>query len=115
MVEQRIFNTLHRNNGRELSLDMGFDQDWRDYRPEIIIPARSQGKASDEHSILKGLQIGHLVRVLQSPYMGEIGTVTSMPGELRQLESGLWMPGVMVELPDGHTIYVPIANLEHLG
>jgi hypothetical protein len=59
--------------------------------------------------------VGHLVRVLQSPYMGDIGTVATMSGELRQLESGLWMPGVMVDMPDGESIYVPIANLEHLG
>ncbi len=115
MMDQRIFNTLGKNNGRELSLDMGHDEDWRDYRPEIIIPTRSQEKSSEEHSILKGLQVGHLVRVLQSPYLGEIGTVATMPGELRQLESGLWLPGVMVDMPDGKSIYVPIANLEHLG
>lgn len=115
MMDQRIYNTLSKNNGRELSLDMGHDQDWRDYRPEIIIPTRSQEKSSEDQSILKGLQIGHLVRVLQSPYLGEIGTVATMPGELRQLKSGLWMPGVMVDMPDGRTIYVPIANLEHLG
>ena len=58
---------------------------------------------------------GQKVRILQSPYLGEIGTVISVEEGQRRLPSGHWLAGVQVEVDSNETVFVPFANLEHLG
>ena len=106
-----LFNTY---NGHEAALDMPDPQNWREKRPEIIIPLSSHQSVPEARSSTLVLKEGRKVRVLQSPYLGEIGTVTALADNPRRLGSGLWMPGALVEMPSGETIYVPLTNLELL-
>lgn len=117
-MSERILGLLNTYNGREVALDMGMPGDWRERRPEIIIPLASQAqqKATPEssHGELR-IAVGQRVRVLQPPYLGEIGTVADLPHAPQRLESGLWAHGVKVEMPSGEVLFVPFANLEYLG
>ncbi|MBN1427029.1 MAG: hypothetical protein JXB07_01510 [Anaerolineae bacterium] len=113
---ERILNLLSTYNGREIALDMTFSPDWRDARPEIIIPVSSgQSSAEDRSGDQHEFRVGQKARVLQPPYLGEIGTINSLPDDVCRLESGLWMPGARMQMSTGETIFVPFVNLEYLG
>ncbi|HEC24130.1 MAG TPA: hypothetical protein ENI95_14555 [Chloroflexi bacterium] len=112
-MSERIFSLLKTYNGRELALDVRAE-DWRETRPAIIIPIDSL-VPPDDQGASQTFKPGSKVRVLQPPYRGEIGTIKAIPETPRRLESGLWLPGAFVEVPSGETVYVPFANLEHLG
>jgi hypothetical protein len=115
-MSERVLGLLNTYNGREVALDMTLSADWRDMRPEIIIPVSSgQTVMEDRGSGRYEFKIGQKARILQPPYLGEIGTVTALPAEMCQLESGLWMPGAHMQVPAGETVFVPFANLEYLG
>lgn len=114
-ISERVLNLLNTYNGREIALDMTVASDWRDTRPEIIIPVTGQNAPEDRGNDQQDLKVGQSVRVLQQPHFGEIGKVTEIPAELTQLESGLWSYGAMVQLPGSSATFVPFANLEYLG
>jgi hypothetical protein len=116
-MSDRVLNLLKTYNGRDIALEVGEGGDWRNKRPEIIIPLASSQEpvALEERPGKLQLAKGQRVRILQAPYWGEIGTVTEVIGEPRQLASGLWSKGVNVETADGAAVFVPFANLEHLG
>jgi transcription antitermination factor NusG len=115
-MSERVLGLLNTYNGREIAMDMSFSPDWRDMRPEIIIPVTSaQGSSEDRSADQYEFRVGQKARVLQSPFLGEIGTVTELPEEVSQLESGLWASGAQIQMTTGETIFVPFANLEYLG
>jgi hypothetical protein len=124
-MSERILSMLNTHNGREIAMDMGqgvTNRDSRENRPEIIIPvaggvaAGPAGSQSTERAEQHTLRPGERVRILQNPYMGEIGTVTEIPQGPRKLESGLWLAGAMVEVGSAtRPVFVPFANLQQLG
>ncbi|MBN1311904.1 MAG: hypothetical protein JXB30_10830 [Anaerolineae bacterium] len=115
-MSERILGLLSTYNGREVALDMSFSPDWRNVRPEIIIPITSGQSSADARGAEQyEFRVGQQARVLQAPYLGEIGTVTELPDEMQQLGSGLWMSGAQIQMSTGETIFVPFANLEYLG
>jgi len=82
-------------------------------RPEIIIP---HDKASDEvdnnDRLAEGMRTGTAVRIIRQPYFGAIGTVTSLPVELRKVDTGSLVRVVEVLLENGEKVTVPRANVE---
>lgn len=116
-MSARILRMLATYNGREIVLDTpGGRLDWRDKRPEVIIPlAQQQPVPAEEHLSALAYNVDQKVRILQAPYLGEIGTIAALPEGPRQLASGLWASGAIVETPSGESIFVPFANLEYLG
>ncbi len=118
-MSDRILSILNTHNGRELSMAMGQPGDSRKMRPEIIIPVSVAPAKQDDRSLERTeqltLQPGQRVRILQNPLLGEIGTVTEIASEPQQVSSGLWLPGALVEVGTGRSIFVPFANLQQLG
>jgi hypothetical protein len=112
-MSSRIFNLLKTYNGRELALAVSGEADWREMPPEIIIPIDTTA-APEDLGRTQPFAPGQEVRILQAPYLGEIGKIASLSDGPRQLESGLWMPGAFVEMPTGETQYLPFTNLEQL-
>jgi hypothetical protein len=112
-MSDRIFNLLKTYNGRELTLAVSGEADWREMPPEIIIPIDTTA-APEDLGRTQPFAPGQKVRILQTPYLGEIGTITSLSEGPQQLESGLWLPGAFVEMPTGETQYLPFTNLEQL-
>lgn len=114
VMNERIFNLLFTYNGREIAMDMKVSPDWRDTRPEIIIPVTGQN-APEERPPELVFKTGQKARILQMPHFGEIGTISAIPAEAQQLDSGLWSTGAVVQVHSGAAVFVPFANLEHLG
>jgi hypothetical protein len=114
-MSERVLNLLNTYNGREIALDMESLPDWRDSRPEIIIPVTGQSAPEDRGSDEPDFKVGQRARVLQAPHYGEIGTVTAIHDQLAQVPSGLWMPGATVQVSAGETVFIPFANLEYLS
>lgn len=116
-MSERIISLLNTHNGREISLAMSATDDSRETPPEIIIPItagqRSEDRAPDEPNVT--FKVGQRVRVLQHPYLGEIGVIDSLPDGVRQIPSGLWMAGAEVEVGPGRSVFIPFTNLQHLG
>lgn len=84
-------------------------------RPEVIVPF------SDAFSLPKpapsGVEEGQLVagtpiRIIREPYFGLLATVTGLPSELTQVESGTWVRVLEAALSDGTKVVVPRANVE---
>jgi hypothetical protein len=117
IMSDKILSLLNTYNGREVSLDVSSSTDWRDSRPQIIIPVSSSGQAvpEDRFTLEAEFKPGNRVRILQVPHFGVIATVASIPDRLLKLENGLWVGGAEVQLSSGEKTLVPFANLEYLG
>jgi hypothetical protein len=58
------------------------------------------------------LEIGARVRLIRVPYFGSRGTVSELPHELRELETGAMARVLCARLDDGRDVVVPRANVE---
>ncbi len=113
-MDGRILDLLSRYAAREVALVVETDRDWRESRPAIIIPLDREDASRDRKSDPK-IKVGGRVRILQAPHLGEIGTITALSDGPQRLASGLWLPGVFVDVPGEETIFVPFVNLQYLG
>lgn len=114
-MSEGILGLLQANNGREITLDAATPERWRAARPEIIIPAQTPSESLEPYVPGEPLEVGQRVRILAPPHFGEIGEVVDLPSQERCLESGLWLYGAEVRLSTNAIVFVPFANLEHLG
>jgi hypothetical protein len=85
-------------------------------RPEIItVPSVFQGASSgpEQASQQEGLIVGRKVRIIRVPYFGVHGTVSELPRELVQIETGAYARVAKVSLEgSSQQVIVPRANLE---
>jgi hypothetical protein len=58
------------------------------------------------------LEPGCTVRIVQEPYMSQMGTVVAVPSRARPIETGVLVRGVEVELAGGRRVFVPRTNVE---
>ena len=56
--------------------------------------------------------IGSLVRIIREPNFGMIGKVTSLPVELRNIETESKVRVLEVEIENGKKVFLPRANVE---
>lgn len=110
---QGVLGWLQQFDRREIILDTAQTADSRGRRPEIIIPLDPTTTKTQPTEMALG--VGQQVRILQEPHRGEIGTIRAVPANPRRLSSGLIAYGMMVETAAGSTIFVPYANMQHLG
>ena len=86
-------------------------------RPEVIVPkpqastTQSQSDGRDT-SIQKGMEPGMQVRIIRKPHFGAIGTLVSLPIDLKRVSSESEVRVMEVKLTDGRTVIVPRANVE---
>lgn len=113
-MSERLLSLFNTYNGREIALDTSQPADWREAPPEIIILLESTEAPRSRDNDLE-VKPGGKVRILQSPYLGEIGTIASIPDSPQQLPNGLWLPGVYVDVAVEKDVFVPFANLEYLS
>jgi hypothetical protein len=83
-------------------------------RPEIIIPrpGKVMAKVGVEESDESNLEIGSRIRAIREPHFGKLGEVTSMPVELRVLESEAKVRVLGAKFDDGVEDVIPRANVE---
>jgi hypothetical protein len=114
-MSEQILGLLKANNGQQIALDAATPGRWRAERPEIIIPLQAPSDPVAPYVPGEALAIRQRVRILAPPHLGEIGEIVDLPPRERCLESGLWLHGAEVKLSSKETVFVPFANLEHLG
>jgi len=83
-------------------------------RPELIVPydSKTTVKSETTKKLEGGLVIGSLVRIIREPNFGMIGKVTSLPVELRNIETESKVRILEVELENGKRTFLPRANVE---
>jgi len=110
-----VYNLLRDNLGRPAMLDATEPQRWSVSRPEIVIPLPTGGTMPPAPVTEQELVEGALVRMVRDPYAGMSGRVKRISFTPHAVENGLRFPGAEVQLSNGRTVYVPLANLEMLG
>jgi hypothetical protein len=78
---------------------------WGGHRPGIIVPLANH-QPEEEGELAKAIvptepaQIGHRVRAVRDPVLGQIGEIASIPSEPQYLPSGLSVPVAQVAFVD---------------
>ena len=81
-------------------------------RPEILIPRERPSDMPTAETLVGGLELGAMVRVIRAPWFGAIGLVVALPVALETVESGAEVRVLTVEFGDGERVTVPRANVE---
>jgi hypothetical protein len=95
------FDMLKRLEGHEASISGHMGKAWDASRPAIFVPS-TEHQEIDERELpseeipIEPPQIGHRVRALRHPLLGQVGEITSMPAAPQPLPSGLSLPGAQV-------------------
>ena len=105
-----IFHLLQQADGRSVSLFGDYSVE-AGQRPEIILP-QAAALGLDAVKVKKTLEPGQLVRILGKTKTVQVGTIKHIYNRLQPTAVGMKVPGADIELPDGQTIFVPIANLD---
>lgn len=105
------FSLLQANLGREAMISADTQTRWDVQRPEVVIPLRSEEMPQEQPGPVP-LEVGMKVRVVRSPYLGAMGSVTDLPPLPQVVESGGRLPVAEVELEKEGKVLVPLANLE---
>ncbi len=108
----RSFDILKKHDGNFTSVNGATQIRAGVIRPEIVIPINNVDDLdSDVKKNEMGITEGSLVRVIRSPYFGQIGTVKALPHELHKMESETMVRVAEVEINDQKFV-IPRANLE---
>ncbi|MEK6223219.1 MAG: hypothetical protein N2D54_13320 [Chloroflexota bacterium] len=113
-MNHTAFQLLYSNATREISVNSTSLNRLTGTRPEIIIPLPGAGSPPIPID-LENVYVGHKVRILRAPHLGEVGTVSALLTGRTRFPSGLRLPAVEVELMNQEKSVVPLANIEVLG
>src|SRR5260221_3981086 len=110
-----LYNPLRDNLGRPAMFDATEPTRWSSSRPEIVIPLPAGVQPPPPPEADQALEEGVLVRLVRAPFEGMSGRVRRVVDTPRSVENGLRLPGAEVQLANGRTVFVPLANIEMLG
>lgn len=111
-MAERTFQLLKSIEGRKASMNGATQIRAGVIRPEVIAPVEhSAGDVPPPHSG-QVLAAGTPIRVIREPYFGRLGTVTKLPPQLQEVESGTEVRVLVAKLDDGQEVTVPRANVE---
>lgn len=108
----RTFKLLNTLEGRDVSINGATQIRAGVIRPEIIAPLADKPTAQDQADTGQRLDVGTNIRVIREPYFGRLGSVTKLPPELVEVESGAVVRILEARLQDGENVVVPRANVE---
>lgn len=112
-MSDRTFNLLKSLEGKMAAINGATQIRAGVLRPEIIIPYDNISTSKEEEKIITdGMTQGSLIRLIRSPYFGEIAKVVNLPVNLMRVESGSKVRVIEVQLEDGSNVIVPRANVE---
>lgn len=114
-MAQRTWDLLGAHAGRQASVSGATQIRAGVMRPELVIPGPAGAEPAAAPVGASGLDIGVLVRAIRAPYFGRLGTVTALPHELREIDSGAAVRVLAVRFTDdGSEAELPRANVEIL-
>ena len=114
-MAKQTFDLLLQRQGMKSSLNGTTQIRAGVQRPEIVIPLEKDGNSSldkDIATIQNALDIGTQVRLIRSPYFGQLGEVTKLLVEPQSLETEAQVRVLEVQLHDQERIVLPRANVE---
>ncbi|WP_437226746.1 hypothetical protein SH661x_004746 [Planctomicrobium sp. SH661] len=113
-MADRTFKLLKSLQGRPASVNGATQIRAGVLRPEIVVPLENVDGVQDVAARVGGgiLEIGAPVRLIRDPWFGELGTVSGLPVEPHELESGSRARVLEVETQSGQHVVVPRANVE---
>lgn len=111
-MADRTFELLKSLDGRIASINGATQIRAGVIRPEVIAPLDSIPSSAAGASSGQTLEIGTNIRIIREPYFGALGTVTALPHELVEVESGAVVRILEAKLADGGMVAVPRANVE---
>lgn len=104
------FSILKNHHGKDVSLFLPSDGGAAD-GAEIFIPLAAE-EMSPALEKPAPLRVGTRVHIIGYPRLGGIGTITEMVDRPRRVEAGVFYEGVMVELDNHETLFVPWCNVD---
>jgi hypothetical protein len=110
-LSQQVFSLMQDNMGREAMISADVQTRQGIKRPELLIPMRTEDIPPQQPEPVP-IEAGVQVRVMRAPHLGATGTVADLPPLPQTVESGIRLPVAVVDLEDGESVRVPLANLE---
>ncbi|MEJ2208673.1 MAG: hypothetical protein P8129_06505 [Anaerolineae bacterium] len=107
-----VFALLHANMGQQAMLGATTLTRWGARRPEILVPLRAEDEKPPEEARPRPLEVGDRVRILRAPHLGSVGRIEDLLDRPQAIESGARVLAARVDLGDGESVVVPLANLE---
>lgn len=116
-MAQRTFNLLKSLEGRSAAICGATQIRAGVIRPEVIVadesPSESAAHRSEESELDFTLHPGAPIRIIREPYFGALATVTELPTQLVQVDSGTEVRVLRAKLnTTGEEVTVPRANVE---
>ena len=114
-MARQTFDLLLHRQGMKASLNGTTQIRAGVQRPEIVIPLEKDGNSSldkDRFIIPSALDVGTQVRLIRSPYFGQLGEVTKLLVEPQSLETEAHVRVLEVQLHNQERIVLPRANVE---
>ena len=114
-MARQTFDLLLHRQGMKASLNGTTQIRPRVQRPEIVIPLEKDSNSSldkDRVIIPSALDVGTQVRLIRSPYFGQLGEVTKLLVEPQSLETEAHVRVLEVQLHNQERIVLPRANVE---
>jgi hypothetical protein len=99
--------------GREVTIDAGTEWPQPGQRPEVVIPLSTTRPVGLPEEVIP-IKAGVRVRILNEPYLGEVGVIKSVLKQAIVYESGIRAKSASVEIDGIGTTNVPLANIEVL-
>jgi hypothetical protein len=109
-----IFQLLTTNDGREASISGRVKPRWGVVRPEIVITLPAESLPSAQAQPGTPLTAGARVRVVRPPYLGQVGTVVTLVGHPRHIETDARVRGAIIDREQEDPVFIPLVNLEVL-
>ncbi len=114
-MARQTFDLLLHRQGMKASLNGTTQIRAGVQRPEIVIPLEKDSNSSldkDRVIIPSALDVGTQVRLIRSPYFGQLGEVTKLLVEPESLETEAHVRVLEVQLHNQERIVLPRANVE---
>jgi len=113
-MAQRTFELLQSLDGQMASVNGATQIRAGVLRPEIVVPLLDSELVEEAAARVGGgiLHVGARVRLIRDPWFGELGTVSALPVEPQELESGSRARVLEVRSEAGEKRIVPRANVE---
>jgi len=111
-MSSRIYELAKKLNGKQASVNGATQVRAGALRPELVVSDYHSGAAAS-HEESKSLDVGSRVRVVRVPFFGRFGTITELPHQPVQIESGAIVRVAKIKLDgDAAESIVPRANIE---
>jgi hypothetical protein len=111
-MAERTFRLLKTLEGKDAAINGATQIRAGVIRPEIVVPLSTSAEIPEVSSDQQALAEGSAIRVIREPYFGELATVTALPPELQEIESGAMVRILHARLESGEEIVIPRANVE---